>query len=381
MKTLYCNPVYLAYLALMILLLVVLHVIYTRLESRQKSGRPIKHSAVIMPFVYSIWSALFGTQSVVQAKILAELLAVHTSGYENIFREWFTYMTVVIWFMTVVIWLQRLSKALETFDPLFIIPLLQCSFILFAIVSGGIFFKEFESFDASQWGGFCFGIIVMFSGLVLLTPKPKQAEDEDLGLHRELLNLLLKQGGSSADLSTARSPRSPVPTPNLSLIEKIDDSVQTCRHDRDQATNWSPRFSKENVAKLALDLVKEVPNNILHGNGDSARIVSEAMISASIGEAERSRRRKALVTLLVLIKTNPLSSDGYNDEITSLLNELNIDITQISPRPDRDAAHRLSMTQEKLRSRILSEIEQSHTPKGDSPPMPSQNLECQFNNT
>jgi len=355
-KILYRNPAYLVYLALMVGLLVVLHVIYRRLEAKQKSGIPVKNSAVIMPFVYSFWSALFGTQSVVQAKILAELLAVHTSGYENIFREWFTYMTVVIWFMTVVIWLQRLSNALETFDPLFIIPLLQCSFILFAIISGGIFFKEFNSFDAYQWCGFCFGIIVMFSGLVLLTPKPKQAEDEDLGLHRELLNLLLKQGGSSANLSTPRSPRSPAPTPNVSLIEQSKDAVIK-DSDQNPMINWS----------------------ILHGNGDSVRIFSEAMISASIGEAEREKRRKALVTLLVLIKTNPLSSDGYNDEIMRLLNELNIEIP--TPRPDRDVAHSLSMTQEKLHSRILLEIEQSNTPNRDSPPLPSQNLECQFNNT
>lgn len=365
----------------MITLLVVLYVIYRRLATMQKNGRPIKHSAVIMPCVYSVWSALIGTQSVVQAKILAELLAVHTSGNDNIFRDWFTYATVAIWMITTVIWLRRLSKALETFDPLFIIPLLQCSFILFAIISGGTFFEEFNSFDAYQWGGFCFGIIVMFSGLVLLTPKPKQSA-EDIDLHRELLHLLLQQGGSSANLGTARSPRSPVPTPNLSLSERsnddeIEDFAQTS-HDQDDdeglidnVSSWSPRL---NVAKLALDLVK--------GNGDTTRIVSEAMVSASISEHERIRRRKALVTLLVLIKTNELSSDGYNDEIMRLLNELNIEVTQPTPRPDHDIAHRLSMTQKKLQSRIQLEIEESNTPNGPgSPPMPSQNLERQFNNT
>lgn len=221
----------------------------------------------------------------------------------------------------------------------------------------------------------------MFSGLVLLTPKPKQSA-EDIDLHRELLHLLLQQGGSSANLGTARSPRSPVPTPNLSLSERsnddeIEDFAQTS-HDQDDdeglidnVSSWSPRL---NVAKLALDLVK--------GNGDTTRIVSEAMVSASISEHERIRRRKALVTLLVLIKTNELSSDGYNDEIMRLLNELNIEVTQPTPRPDHDIAHRLSMTQKKLQSRIQLEIEESNTPNGPgSPPMPSQNLERQFNNT
>ena len=362
-------------------LLVVLHVIYQRLATMQKNGSPVKQSTVILPIVYSFWSALVGTQSVVQAKILAELLAVQTSGNENIFRQWFTYVTLVAWIMTVVIWLHRLSGALKNFDPLFIIPLLQCSFIFFAIVSGGIFFQEFNNFDAYQWGGFSFGVIIMFSGLVLLTPKPPVAvNDEDL--HRELLNLLLKQGGSSVNLSTERSPRSPIPTPNTSLSEvnnddTVGDNIQTTQND--EGASLTPRLEK-NVTTFALDLLTKLPN-IFHGNGDSTRIYSEAMVSASIGEAQRIKRRTLLCTLLTLIKCNPLSEDGYSDEIMNLLAELDIEITQITPRPDCDVAHRLCMTQEKLHSRILMEIEQSNTPNGASPPMPSQNLENQFNNT
>lgn len=225
----------------------------------------------------------------------------------------------------------------------------------------------------------------MFSGLVLLTPKPVVVEDEDL--HRELLNLLLKQGGSSTNLSIERSPG---PTPNVSLSEhnSNDDLIEhhaETSHDGDDSKliddggSWSPRL--EDVAKkLALDFVTKVPN-LLQGNGDSVRIFSEAMISNSNDEAKRIRRRTLLCTLLTLIKTNPLSEDGYNDEIMSLLAELDIKVTQITPRPDCDVAHRLCMTQEKLHSRILLEIEQSNTPNGASPPMPSQNLEDKFSNT
>ena len=84
-----------------------------------------------------------------------------------------------MWFITVGIWLYRLNDALSKFDPLFIIPLLQCNFILFAIISGGIFFKEFESFSAGQWAGFCSGVIVMFTGLGFLTPSPEETEEGD----------------------------------------------------------------------------------------------------------------------------------------------------------------------------------------------------------
>lgn len=386
-KDLYRSTAYVVYLVLMIITLVVLHVFYIRLATMQKNA-PVKHSGwkgrlevwlagsrdTTMPIIYSVWSAIFGAQSVVQAKVLAELLAAHTSGKENVFNHWLTYVTILIWIATVIVWLQRLNKALETFDPLFIIPLLQCSFILFAIISGGIFFQEFSSFNASQWVGFLFGIIVMFSGLVLLTPKPKQSsEDEDL--HRQLLNLLLAQGGSSVNLSTTRTPRSPDPT--------LEGSIQSSQDDLgviDNVSSLSPRFLRENVAK-ALDVVQLSSNHLLHGNGGSTRIYSEAMLVASLGEAERVEKRKKLLTLLVLIKTNPLDENGYSDEILNLLDELNIELPLITPRVDQDdVGYRLSKTQEKLHNRILLEIGRSHTPSnGDSPPMPSQ-LEHQFNN-
>ena len=63
-----------------------------------------------------------------------------------------------------------------------------------------------------------------------------------------------------------------------------------------------------------------------------------------------------------------------------LLKELDIEVTQISPQIDlgQDVAQHLIMTQEKLHSRILLEIEQSNTPCGASTKMPSLKLERQF---
>ena len=102
-KDLYRSTAYLVYLVLMVIALVLLHVFYRELATMQKNA-PVKHSGwkgrlevwmartrdTIMPIIYSVWSALFGTQSVVQAKVLAEMLAAHTSGKENVFKSWFT---------------------------------------------------------------------------------------------------------------------------------------------------------------------------------------------------------------------------------------------------------------------------------------------------
>lgn len=199
-KKLYKNPAYIAYIILMVGMLFLLNYVYHYYEKRKASENPLVHSDVIIPVSYSIWSALFGTQSVVQAKVLAELLSAHSSGYENIFHSWFTYVTLMLWIITVAVWLSRLNNALSKFEPLLIIPILQCSFIFFAIVSGGIFFREFNEFTITQWIGFWCGVLVMFSGLILLTPVSKRVGEEQLSKD---ITLLLRSKATT--VSTADS--------------------------------------------------------------------------------------------------------------------------------------------------------------------------------
>lgn len=191
-------------------LLVVLQIAFDRFELAIVEKRPIKYTYQAVPLIYSVWSALFGTQSVVQAKVLAELLEVQSRGKENIFTSWFLYFTIMMWLSTVVVWLKRLNNALKKFNPLLIIPLLQCSFIFFAIISGGIFFKEFDSFNSAQWLGFWCGNMVMMSGLVLLTPKPQKYDS----LPSDVIELLLCSGvGDGVEGWHRRPPRTPRCTP------------------------------------------------------------------------------------------------------------------------------------------------------------------------
>jgi hypothetical protein len=380
-QKLYRNPAYLSYLVLMVFMLVVLHLIYKKLDIMKQNDKPIRKSDVIMPCIYSVWSALFGTQSVVQAKVLAELLAVNSSGSENIFKSWFTYVTIILWIMTVLVWLKRLNDALEKFNPLFIIPLLQCSFIFFAIVSGGIFFKEFESFDSNQWVGFWFGIVVMFSGLVLLTPQPASSTNDD-ELNRQLMNLLLERRGTSSFLlhSTQSHANEETVTPRT-RSSSIDGEKPKEAASAEKTPTRSPRFSKENMTKVALEAVWDVVNETgrLFQGAPSTRILSDAMVSATVDADERRRRRIALETLLQKIRDSPISSDGYSEEIMDLIQELNLDFMLSPPAPDGDMKTHLTMTQEKLRSKIELEIQQHITPREEAPSPLVRDLSMRFN--
>ena len=201
MINLYYNPIFIAYMVMVIGLLFLLNFVYRFYEKRKKTGKELKYTDILMPLSYSIWSALFGTQSVVQAKVFSKLIAVQSSEDESLFSSWFTYFTLLYWIITVCVWLKKLNDALSKFDPLFIIPLLQCSFIFFAIVSGGIFFKEFNGFTFRQWVGFWSGIMIMFSGLILLTPKNRPIKRQSVLIRKEIDDLLLENDCTKLDES------------------------------------------------------------------------------------------------------------------------------------------------------------------------------------
>ena len=188
MKELYGNPGYITYLVFSVVLLIGLGFVYRLYDSREKTNRPLRYTAVVIPWSYSIWGALVGTQSVVHAKIIAELFSAQSRGKENIFSSWFTYMTIILWMATAGVWLKQLSDALLRFDPIFIIPLLQCSFIFFAIISGGIYFKEFDAFSVQQWAGFWGSICVVFIGLVFVT---RTDSNKDQMLVQQVTDLIL----------------------------------------------------------------------------------------------------------------------------------------------------------------------------------------------
>lgn len=123
----------------------------------------------IEPLSYVISSAILGTQAVLQSKTLSVLLQV-TFTQENQFAQPTIYIVLASWLFFVSFWLNRLNRGLELFPPLFIIPVLQVFFILFAIVSGGIFFSEFVSFGPAEYAGFIIGIMLIFVGVYGLAP-------------------------------------------------------------------------------------------------------------------------------------------------------------------------------------------------------------------
>ena len=137
----------------------------------------LPYAEYVPPVTYAVFSALFGTMSVTLAKVLSELATLLGGGTDIFFGAdaWFTWVTLVGWLFFVGVWLFRMNEALSLYDPLFIIPLLQVNFILFAILGGGIFFKEFSYFRPLNTVGFLAGVLLLFLGIFLLSPASRKS--------------------------------------------------------------------------------------------------------------------------------------------------------------------------------------------------------------
>lgn len=138
-------------------------------NARNKGERLYSH-AIIEPTAFCAASALVGAFAVINAKCLSMLIQVASSTDRNEFAMAPFYIILVGWLLFVAFWLRRLDMGFELYPPLFVIPVVQCLFIFFSIVCGGIFFQEFNNFDGGQWAGFTAGVVCILGGVYGLAP-------------------------------------------------------------------------------------------------------------------------------------------------------------------------------------------------------------------
>jgi len=155
-----------------------------------KNGSPWPHALTLLPVTFAVSSTLIGTQGVVQAKVLSEVVSMFQFGVGYVLTEWFTYFAVALFLVPTTWYLYRLSDALSKYSTLFIIPMLQATYILFATIAGGIYFQEFSTFVWWQFLSFFSGIAIMLSGLYLLIPPNPETTVEEHQPAQQQRNLI-----------------------------------------------------------------------------------------------------------------------------------------------------------------------------------------------
>ncbi|KAL1527164.1 hypothetical protein AB1Y20_015844 [Prymnesium parvum] len=171
-------PLWWIYLLLTLVIAAAAYAVHRRYLAAQKAGRPLARSQYVLPVTFAVSSALVGgANMIVHSKAVAELFELQAGG-ELIFASWYFYLEFSLLSVTGCIWLYKMNESLGLYDPLFIIPLLQSSYILFGVISGGIYFQEFAGLHNGPagwvgWPLFILGMLMILYGLYLIAPDQK----------------------------------------------------------------------------------------------------------------------------------------------------------------------------------------------------------------
>ncbi|GAB5032284.1 magnesium transporter nipa3-like [Nannochloropsis oceanica] len=220
------DRIFLIYMGVLVVIGGGLIFIYRHYKKRKVEGRELSHTDTVLPVTYAMTSAMIGTFSVLQAKCLSELLRRTING-DNQLKFFYTWFVLLVWLFLTVFWLHRMNTALRLFDGIFIIPVLQVFWTLFAIMTGGIYFQEFQEYSSKMLALFVFGVLIIFSGVALLSPRQTTVEAEEL--FEEILD---EEGASSwrgmdtEEESSPSSSNSPPPPSTGDKVNSLDDPGQ-----------------------------------------------------------------------------------------------------------------------------------------------------------
>lgn len=172
------NPVWITWVVLTFAAAAVGWTFYFSIR-RDKTKQELKDDAR-MPVLFAVSSALIGgAQMIVHSKALAELFDMLFGGkltFVELMTSWFFWVELLITAGCGIFWAVQMNNAIILYDQLFIIPLLQASYITFGLTASGIFYQEFDTLaetsfvGAAAWVFFILGVGMVVVGILLLAP-------------------------------------------------------------------------------------------------------------------------------------------------------------------------------------------------------------------
>ena len=121
-------------------------------------------------FYYPALAGTIGAQSVLFAKCTVELF-MNTFGEQqnNMFVEWPSYVVMACMFGSIFAQIRYLNEGLRRFSSTYSIPVFQAFWILVSVVSGLIYYREWQGLDTVSCVMFSLGVCVTVSGVVMLS--------------------------------------------------------------------------------------------------------------------------------------------------------------------------------------------------------------------
>eukprot|EP00301_Raphidiophrys_heterophryoidea_P004757 c12043_g1_i4.p1 GENE.c12043_g1_i4~~c12043_g1_i4.p1 ORF type:complete len:178 (-),score=36.79 c12043_g1_i4:6-539(-) len=129
---------------------------------------------------FAFVTAAFGGQQIVFLKALSTMIRDSTSHPESFSAASSSAHTFWIAFYVVlaislgVAQLSFISQGCSHFEGVLFLPLYQGMFLVFCVLFGSIYYREFRCFDATAWIMFSFGFSLALIGVVLLSRHREQ---------------------------------------------------------------------------------------------------------------------------------------------------------------------------------------------------------------
>jgi hypothetical protein len=122
---------------------------------------------IFLPFSYAGIGGSLGGMTVLFAKSAAELITT-TIGGDNQFIYFPTYLIFLGILVTGIGQVYYINQGLKKYDALLQVPCFYVVYTLCGIISGGIYFNDFQSFSQLQFFMFFVGVSLTFVGVIFL---------------------------------------------------------------------------------------------------------------------------------------------------------------------------------------------------------------------
>ena len=200
LKELAVEPLFLGYMVMIFILVSILQGLFWYFEwkIKQFSSPDLAPSYMVkyQPFAYATVSAIIGTNTIIFGKICAGLLHAATQG-DSIFDNIWTYAIILTFAVTMIFWLYRMNNALRMYDAMFIIPVLQCVWLLFGVLGGEIFFQEYKDMSPTEASLFTVGVVILLAGISILRPSNKSEGTEVIEVEMDKIGEEEEEGKNS----------------------------------------------------------------------------------------------------------------------------------------------------------------------------------------
>ncbi|KAJ3100571.1 NIPA-like protein 3 [Physocladia obscura] len=142
---------------------------------RNKYSTNAKVITLGLPLAYASLGGLMGTTCTLFAKSTIHLLTNSFLG-EDQFNSIYSWLIVGVTVFTALSQVYWINMGLQRYDALLQIPVFFVVWTVFDVVGGGVYFGEFDGFNARQYGLFSIAVGVIFMGVFVLADRLKRID-------------------------------------------------------------------------------------------------------------------------------------------------------------------------------------------------------------